>query len=507
LIEWGESTLFAVLLGLYLIPVWAFPYLPTQDGPHHLANAVLLKDYGSPGARYRDFFQLQRDPIPNWTTHLLLISLLHVLPPLAAEKVLASLYIVGFAYSVRYFLGAVGPEARRLAPIGLLFLFNRCFLMGFYNYCLSLVAYWLIVGYCLRRRERLTASGALGLFGLFALAYFTHLLGYALAVGSALWVAATAPTRRPAGLGWVAAAALPTGMLAIGTLTRPGLLGMREAAGADRGLMDAWRDGLSEQVWYALRYVNDGLFSAYAGPFPMGLLVLILMQFLLIGSVVAPPRHAEPVHFSSSSRPAVGLLGTAIGLLYLVVPDSFSLAVGFLKARLVILPPLLWVACFRPPAAPWPRRVFFGAAYLLVGLNLFLVGRHFSQANRDLAEYTAMVGRVGEGRTLFVAQTSPGPQVVNHLEHAADLYCLTGGNLNLDNFQATVAHFPVRFRPGVRRGYGSFAAYPHQAAVDLLLVWNAGPDRPAAPADGFRELYHGGRLTIFERVPGGGDRP
>lgn len=497
-VPWGQL-FFLGLVVCHLVPVWAFRYLPTQDGPHHITNAIILKDYSAPGTRYHEFFQLQWELFPNWTTQLLLAGLLHVLPPLAADKALASLYIVGFAYSFRYFLGAFGPEARQLAPAGLLFLFNRCFLMGFYNYCLSLVVYWLILGFCLRRRDTLSATGSLLLFGLFVLVYFTHLLGYALAVASACWVAGTSSGRRLANLGWVVAASLPTGILAVITLTRPGLLGLPEAAGAERGLLGVWGKGLVDQIGRSLDYIDDGLFSAYAGQTPMWLLVLLLFEILLMYSIFAQRRDAQQARFKSS-RWVTFFLGAAIAILYLLVPDSFSLAIGFLKARLVILPLMLWLACFRLPVAPVARRACLGGVYLLIGLNLLLVGRHFRAANLDLVEYTSMVGQVGQGRTLFVDQSPLGPHAVNHLEHAADYYCLAGRNVNLDNFQATVAHFPVRFRPGVERGYGSFPGYRQQSAVQVIVVWNSAQHVPRIPPVGFRELQHRGRLTIYQRT-------
>src|SRR5262249_6502581 len=53
-----EAVAFWVLALAHLIPVWAFHYLPTQDGPSHLANAYILKDYGTPGSSYATFFEL-----------------------------------------------------------------------------------------------------------------------------------------------------------------------------------------------------------------------------------------------------------------------------------------------------------------------------------------------------------------------------------------------------------------------------------------------------------------
>src|SRR5262249_54902133 len=143
----GETAAFTVAVLLHLIPIWGFPYLGTQDGPSHLSNAVVLKDYGSPGTRYHDFFEIRWEPLPNWASHFLLVVPLYVVPPLAAEKLLATAYILGFAWSFRYFLGAMGERCRPLAVIGLLFLFNRCFFLGFYNFCLSITLYWVVVGY------------------------------------------------------------------------------------------------------------------------------------------------------------------------------------------------------------------------------------------------------------------------------------------------------------------------------------------------------------------------
>ena len=43
--------------------------------------------------------------------------------------------------------------------VGLLLVFPRFFWMGFWNYCLALVLFWFILGYCLRRRGRMRLPG------------------------------------------------------------------------------------------------------------------------------------------------------------------------------------------------------------------------------------------------------------------------------------------------------------------------------------------------------------
>ena len=44
--RYGEGVLFWTLACLHLAPVWAFHYVPTQDGASHLDNAQILKDLG-----------------------------------------------------------------------------------------------------------------------------------------------------------------------------------------------------------------------------------------------------------------------------------------------------------------------------------------------------------------------------------------------------------------------------------------------------------------------------
>src|SRR5437016_1159072 len=90
--ERAEILLFVAVLALHLIPVLVFPYLPTQDGPSHVANALILKEIMRGEARYNQFFEIRWLAFPNWTAELLLAGAMHVLLPLAAEKALVALY-------------------------------------------------------------------------------------------------------------------------------------------------------------------------------------------------------------------------------------------------------------------------------------------------------------------------------------------------------------------------------------------------------------------------------
>jgi hypothetical protein len=496
-----EPVLYTMLVVLQLIPVWVFPYVPTQDGPAHLANALILKECATGPTRFDQFFELRWEPFPNWTTHVFLAGLLYVFPPLVAHKVFVSVYLLGFAFSFRYFLAAFGGQTRQLAPAGLLFLYNRCFLTGFYNYCLSLIVLWFILGFCLRRRQAFGLVDAAFLMVLFGLAYFTHLLGYLLAGAGAACILAASPPHRLRKLGGLALAVLPTGCLAASTLLEPGRLGLRE--NLDQGVR-RWPLHLSGQQWWQdVLSVNQGFFEPYeAWGVPLGILVLFFYEALLLAPLLEPAGKPEPDGKLPSRLPLV-VFSCGIAVLYLVLPDFLSAAIGFLKARLVLLLPLLALACLRMPNQGTVRRVLTGFMYLLVAANLFFVLRYFSSANDELAEYTAGLRYAGHNGSLFVMQSRAGSQRVSYLEHAANYYCLTTGNVNLDNYQAELKHFPVRYRPGITRGRGSFDDYANPDLVDIILVWDGVPEFSSEVAARYRQVFQGGRLTLFAKVQPG----
>src|SRR6516165_6875016 len=110
--------LFFALLALYVLPLWSFRYFPSQDGPAHLENALMLKEYDAPdSARYRDFYTINPHPDPNWFGHVLLVALMYFLPPLVAEKVLLTGYVVLLPLSLRFALRSLRPGAEWLAVL------------------------------------------------------------------------------------------------------------------------------------------------------------------------------------------------------------------------------------------------------------------------------------------------------------------------------------------------------------------------------------------------------
>src|SRR5258708_20715187 len=89
-----QNAIFFGLLILYLVPIWCFHYFPSADGPAHVANAHIMRELIRPsGAIFREYYDWNPLPQPNWSGHLLLAAFMIFTSPLVAEKVFLILYI------------------------------------------------------------------------------------------------------------------------------------------------------------------------------------------------------------------------------------------------------------------------------------------------------------------------------------------------------------------------------------------------------------------------------
>ncbi|MGI9472012.1 MAG: hypothetical protein ACR2NZ_10790, partial [Rubripirellula sp.] len=97
--SWRFSSDAALLYGLIavlLVPLWTTKFVPSQDGPLHIANAVTLVNYsGAEWETAREFYQLNDPRFPTWLFPLALGWLATISSPLIAEKLLLSIYIIG----------------------------------------------------------------------------------------------------------------------------------------------------------------------------------------------------------------------------------------------------------------------------------------------------------------------------------------------------------------------------------------------------------------------------
>jgi hypothetical protein len=170
---------------IYLLPVWAFKYFPSQDGPAHLYNAFLIHEFINPTHDiFQQYYLLNTNLNPTWFAHLLLVALMYVFDPLISEKVFLTFYVVLFIVSVRYALGAINPSSRWLVFLAFPLIYSYILNMGFYANSVSYVMSFFVLGYWLRYSDKWTLKN-LVIFGLLVfLLYLFHIVSFAMTMGA-----------------------------------------------------------------------------------------------------------------------------------------------------------------------------------------------------------------------------------------------------------------------------------------------------------------------------------
>jgi hypothetical protein len=517
----GERVVWFILAALYVAPLWAFTYVPSADGPSHLANAVIIKDYNDPAAeRIREYYVVSGRPSPNLLYHLALVGLLYVFPPLIAEKVLLTLYVVLFAAAFRYLVIAVsgrpGPAALLVFP----FILSFSFSLGFFGWLISLVVATFGVGYYWRRRNRLSIRSAVALNAIGVVAYFAHLLGWTIFVGS---VAALAV----AGGLWRWAAKMREG---VGV--RPALRALWSRAVAAACISPAAALG----IWYIAAYPAEypvthtsfpGLVrnmlrlewlisfnvwqraAAYTIAAAFGVLVIFVLSYKIYVSVICRSARAPGAWVP---KDAIWFAVLAFAVFYLVCPWGGPAGGSYVSPRLALLPFLVIAVWLSTVPGPLTRRALYVVAPVLAAFHLFGLTLGYVKANGDIAEFNSGRPYVTEGSTIlpiqFIYATGVNEKA-DYMCNAASYYILDNYAVNLLNYEADFEYFAVNWRHGApigeylaeSRGTPIFDPAKVIANADYLVCWKVNPFcagmRPLVKRYGL--VYSTAHLMVFRR--------
>jgi len=139
----GKLIFYILLLITHVGIVWWLPYFPTQDGPSHIYNLVILNDLLNGGKEWGNFFSHQLRAVPNLGFNLLAYPLLYFFPPLVVERIFISMYIVLMGVSVPFFLRTFDKPYFPLAYFVFPVIFNFNLLIGFYSYVMAVTLFLL----------------------------------------------------------------------------------------------------------------------------------------------------------------------------------------------------------------------------------------------------------------------------------------------------------------------------------------------------------------------------
>lgn len=491
-----EKLFFVVLIVVHLMPIWMLKYFPSQDGPVHLYNANIIREYHHPDRSvYREYYAFNKNLDPNWLGHLVLAGLMYVVPMLIAEKILLSGYIILLPISIRYALRAIRPDTGFLAFLAFPFIYNYLFHMGFYYFSYSLPMFFLVVGFWLKYRDRFTLRETMILSFLSLLLYFCHLVSLVMAYVAiglfALWLILLdlgqqiSERQYNVRALWKAVSTralvplysfLPTLVLVTVFLLQKGTQSFaRPPAWELRYRLISLNSLVSyekQEIWFSTAFA--ALFAA-----------VFLYLFVLKG-----------VRWHVNHWDGLLLIFAAYIILYFTAPKHMS-GGSFISHRMNLYPFFALILWFG--AQSYHRIVKLKIGVVAAGIALVLLGLHtakYVQINDYLEEYLSGTHIIEPNTTLlplcFSHQVHPPHEPVLLYEvspflHASAYATAQRHVVNLLNYEATTGYFPIIFRPNLdpfkHIGIGAelalqpprvdFLTYPQRTGgrVDYVLVW------------------------------------
>lgn len=500
-----ESVLFWGLLALHLVPIWIFPFIPTQDGPSHQALTLILRQYDHPGAGLlRQYYLPNREALPNWFIFFLMVKALGFVAVPVAEKILLSVYIFLLPLGARYALRAIDPRAGFLALLAFPFLYNFTFNMGFFNFCFSLAAFLFTLGYGLKHRERM-GPGRTALLTLLVLwVYFCHPVTLVVTVAAlftlAGWrllldlLAAPEPrfTLRTLGRGFRRRLLAPTVAALPAMILMAAFVRGRAGAGSFRLPMAAKVKHLA------------GLYSLVSlTTWTIPLATALAVLFSALAALCLRARRKQPL------QPGDGLLLAAavLAVTFFAAPSNLS-GGAFINHRLVLFPFLtlmLWFATFEHPAR---RRLAVQALAAALALGfLGLMAWKYAELDAGIAEVVAVGDHVVPDHTfLFLSYAHQGLDAAGRpavfrvwpFVHAGGYVGARRRLVDLSLYEANENYFPLLYRPALNPydhlaagplgiegvpPWVDLAAYPRRTGgtVDYVLLWGLRDEQKADP--------------------------
>jgi hypothetical protein len=440
---------FWLLILASLLPIWAFTYFPSQDGPSHLNNANILRLYPWRDLEvFREFYTINAFPFPNWTTHLLLAALMGVFPPLIAEKLFLSAYVISLPLAFRYCIRGINPAAQAGAFLVFPLIYHLLFQKGYYNFSMSIVLFFVCVGYWLRHRDNLNWRRTATLAALFLLLYFSHLVSTTLACATIglLWMwfivvelrqpGETEPLRRKAVLTSAAGVAIRT-LFAVLPAVLLGLWYLHH-----QGTQSQGSEPVTEKFQKIFTTAHAHKQHELLVWIPWEVSLLGLALFVLLARVRTPVKG--PVNQDGP------LLALAIFfLIYLAVPSEIG-GGGGIEPRIVLylwLTLALWLGI-----QTYSKTIGRAVAVVTGAVTLVLVAIHCGEywaIDNYLSEYMSAGPFIEPGSTLLSMdlEDTRGIQFVHPFKHAAGYLAAQKNVVDFTNYEAGIDYFPVHFLP------------------------------------------------------------
>lgn len=499
-----ENILFFVTIVLFIVPLWLFPEIPSQDGPSHLAGAKILKEYNNEDAGiFREFYSIPKEAVPNWIGHVVLAISLNWISPETSEKIFLSGYVILFPVLFRYLLYGINPASTLLAFLSFPFIYNYLFHMGFYNFVWSIPLFFLVIGYWIRHRDNLSAVNVLVLSVMTLALYFSHIFSFALSGVTLgileIWLTGYTVWTR-AGIGRVSYIAeifreiLPRAASAIVAYLPSLVLAI---------FFVIQRKTLPIPTEHSFFHNFDMLLSLYS-------LVSFEWNEIWLTRIIAGCLYLcagvflfHKIRNRNIERyDGMIFVFLAFIILYFTFPDTLLVSPngmsggGFVKPRIGIYPMLfliIWIGAQQPM-----RKLSMGVVSVVLASSIILLGmniKKYDEFSESLQEYRSALDLIEPNSSVlpisFFEMGSDKPTdtfslKVDPFRHASEIFSAKKNVVVLSHYEGNMGYFPTDFRENRNpfRVFGNFPGAPEKVDIvkyqeasnghpDYVLLWMA----------------------------------
>lgn len=174
--------LFVLACSLSTAPVFFNTFALSLDGPAHLYNSNLIAELLRGNPVVNDYVSFNNLHFTNWSGHLILAVFNLVAPAWIAQKVFILLLVVSFPLSFGFMVNRLNYSSRYLSFIIFPFTYSIFFFLGFYNFLLAVIFFFLWLAFIYKESRVYTAKEKFLIFGLCLLMECSHVFMFTIAM-------------------------------------------------------------------------------------------------------------------------------------------------------------------------------------------------------------------------------------------------------------------------------------------------------------------------------------
>jgi len=176
------AILFLIACLLSTAPVILNLFVLSLDGPSHLYNANLIFELLKGNTVVSHYFSFNNLHFTNWTGHLILALFKLALPGWISQKILITCLVILLPLSFAFLVNKLNYKSRYLSFIIFPFTYSGFFFLGFYNYLLAIIFFFLWLAFVFNEGRIYSSKEKVLIFILFLLMECSHVFIFIIAL-------------------------------------------------------------------------------------------------------------------------------------------------------------------------------------------------------------------------------------------------------------------------------------------------------------------------------------